>query len=138
MRLNILKGLFILKTFTKKQMSTIKINGRTFSGHNLSIANGTITIDGMRQDGDTLSGVVRVEITGNVANVECDAPLVINGNVTGDVDADGPVTCGDVHGDVGGDGPITCGNVGGDVEADGPVTCGNVGGDVIAEIVTKS
>lgn len=120
-------------------MSTVTINGQTFTSHggSISIINGEVTIDGVKQTGDKLKGVVKVEITGDPLNVTIDAPVTIRGNVNGDVKADGPVTCGDVGGDVEADGPVTCGNVQGNVEADGPCTCGDVGGNVEADMVVR-
>ena len=119
-------------------MSTITINGKTYSGKSVNIINGEVIIDGVKQTGDKLQGVVKVEITGDPASVDCDAPVTVKGNVKGNVIADGPVTCGDVSGDVDAAGPVTCGNVSGDVNADGPCTCVNVGGDVNADMVIKS
>lgn len=136
MDLNILKGLFTQKTFTKR-MSTITINGKTYVGQNISVVNGKVLIDGKSQD-DTLSGVVRIEVTGDLASLQCDAPVVVTGNVKGNINCDGPCTCGDVEGDVDADGPVTCGDVKGNVEADGPCTCGKVGGNVKASIVCQS
>jgi hypothetical protein len=99
-------------------MSTISINGKTYTGKNVSIINGEVIIDGVKQNGDKLQGVVRVEITGDPASIDCDAPVTVKGNVKGNVIADGPVTCGNVTGDVTADGPCTCGNVGGDDDGD--------------------
>lgn len=121
-----------------KSMNVFRINGKTYTGNNIVFLNGKVTIDGVRQDDQSLSGVVRVEVTGNLASLKCDAPVVVNGNVHGDLEVDGPVTCGDVGKDVKADGPVTCGNVNGNVEADGPVTCGNVRGNVVADIVSRN
>lgn len=119
-------------------MSTIMINGKSYTGKNVSIINGKVTIDGVKQDGDALMGIVKVEITGDPASIDTDAPVVVNGNVRGNVIADGPVTCGNVNGDVDADGPCTCHDVKGNVTADGPVTCGPVGGNVVANMVMHS
>ncbi len=116
-------------------MSSSTINGQTFSGQSVSFINGTVIIDGVKQTMDKLQGVVRVEIKGDPANVTCDAPLVVTGDVKGNIVADGPVTCNDVGGNVDADGPVTAGNVAGDVRADGPVNCGKVGGKVVADMV---
>ena len=119
-------------------MSSININGKTYQGKSVSIINGRVKIDGREQEGDTLIGVVKVEIIGDPASIDCDSPVIVHGNVKGNVVADGPVTCGNVEGDVDADGPCTCGDVKGNVTADGPCTCGNVGGDVEADMVIKS
>jgi len=124
---------------TIKSMSSITINGKTYTGKNsISIINGEVIIDGMPQSGERLTGVVRVEITGDPLSVTTDSPVVVKGDVKGDVKADGPVTCGEVGGNVEADGPVTCGSVRGYVEANGPCTCGNVGGNVTADMVMKS
>ena len=122
---------------TTKSVSTITINGQTYTGRSVSIINGEVTIDGVKQSGDKLQGVVKIEVNNGLAGLTTDAPVVVNGDVHGDVHADGPVTCGDVAGNVEADGPVTCGNVTGDVTADGPCTCGNVGGDVEADMVVR-
>jgi|FAXJ01.1.fsa_nt_gi hypothetical protein len=80
-------------------MSTVTINGKTYSGRSVSILNGVVVIDGIKQDGDKLSGIVRIEVKGNLDSLKADAPVVVNGNV-GSVEANGPVTCGNVTGDV--------------------------------------
>jgi hypothetical protein len=95
-------------------MSTITINGRKFEGSNVSIIDGVVIIDGLK-DGDRFSGVVRVEVTGNLVSLKADAPVVVKGNV-GSVEADGPVSCGNVTGNVETDGPVTCGHVSGNVK----------------------
>jgi hypothetical protein len=78
----------------------IKINGKVYSGNVVSIINGKVTIDGVPQTGEALSGVVRVEVTGDLKSLRTDANAVVTGNVLGDVDAGGSVNCGDVEGDI--------------------------------------
>lgn len=78
-------------------MATINIGGRVFSGRSVSIRNGVVTIDGVRQDG-TLSGQVEIKITEGVLER---------------LEADGSVTCGEVRGDVMAGGSVRCGDVGG-------------------------
>jgi len=92
------------------------IDGREIRGGSISIINGVVTIDGVRQT-DTVSGVVEIRVVeGVLGKVECDAPL----------------TCGDVHGDVRCNGPMTCGDIGGNATAHGPMTCGDIGGNATA------
>jgi hypothetical protein len=71
-----------------------------------------------------LSGNVKVEFTGDLANLDC-TTATINGNVRGDVDGT-TITCGDVGGDVDGT-TIKCGNVSGDVDGTN-ITCGDIKG----------
>ena len=93
----------------------IKIDGRTFHGRSVSIINGVVTIDGKVVEG-TLTGVVRIEVDGDLAALTTDAD----------------VSCGAVHGSVKAGMSVTCGDVRGNVDAGMSVTCGAVGGDVDA------
>ena len=77
-------------------MNTFTIGNKTYQGKSISIINGVVTIDGVKQEGEKLTGIVKIEITGVTANVTVDAPLVINGDVLGNVDCEGAVTCGAV------------------------------------------
>jgi hypothetical protein len=97
-------------------LATINIGGRSFVGHSVSIINGVVTIDGVRQDG-TLSGVVEIQVTEGVL---------------GELRTDAAVTCGEVRGSVRAGGSISCADVGGSVNAGGSVQCGAVGGSVNA------
>ena len=54
----------------------------------------------------------------------------IQGNIGGNLTADGDVSCGMVGGSVNSDGDVNCGNVGGNLKADGDVTCNIVAGSV--------
>lgn len=97
-------------------MGRIFIDGREFVGNSITIRNGVVTVDGVRQEG-TLSGVVELRIVeGTVGHLECD----------------GSVTAGNIHGDVKAGGSVTCDDVGGNVIAGGSVTCDNIGGSVMA------
>lgn len=105
-------------------MACIIINGNRIdvSGNadNISIVNGTITVGDVVVSSD-LKGIVRVEWSGPLASLKCDAPVNVSGNVAGDVKAEGPVNCGAVTGSVKAEGPVNCGSVGGSVKASGPV-----------------
>lgn len=72
--------------------------------------------------------VCTVRYAGEARDVHCALGLTCEGDIRGDVQAGGGVTCEDVGGDVHGGG-VTCGDVGGNVHGGG-VTCGDVGGDV--------
>lgn len=116
-------------------MVTIKINGKTFNskeGGSISIVNGQVTIDGVIQTGDKLSGVVKVEISGGLSNLKTDADVVVNGDVLGNVDAGGSVQCGAVGKSVDAGGSVQAGAVNGDVDAGGSVHCGQVSGSIDA------
>jgi hypothetical protein len=100
--------------------SVIVINGQRFEiegdCNNVSISNGEIRIGGnVIQSG--LSGIVKVEWSGPLANLSADAGVTINGNVKGSVKAGTSVNCGDVGGDVKAGTGVNCGKVGGSVQA---------------------
>lgn len=80
----------------------IRINGVTFDGDNVSIINGVVFIDGIKQDYkiDGISKSSPVTVHGNVNQIEC-VNCTINGDVLGDIEATN----------------VTCGNVGGDIDA---------------------
>lgn len=129
-----MKKLKQLFQFLIKIKTMVSINGTSYSGNSVSIINGKVYIDGVLQNGDgaPLSGVVKVEVEGNLTSLKTDASVVVKGNVTGDVDAGGSVQCGNVGGSVDSGGSTQCDDVNGDVDAGGSVTCGNVKGDVDA------
>lgn len=99
--------------------STITINGQSFSGSSVNICNGTVIIDGKKQEGVILGHIVNIEIKGDCKSVDTTSGNVnVTGNMMGDIDC----TSGDVR--------IT-GNVTGSVQTvSGDVKCGTVGGSV--------
>ena len=102
-------------------MGRIVIDGQVFEGNSVSIINGVVTIDGVRQDG-TVSGVVEVRIVeGTIGNLTCSSSVTC-GDVTGSVDAGGSVHCKNVGGDVDAGGSVTCGRVSGSVDAGGSIS----------------
>ena len=102
-------------------MSTIKIDGRTFTGRSVSIINNRVTIDGVEQDG-TLSGVVEIRVLdGSISELRCDASVTC-GAVTGGVTAGGSISCASVGGNVNAGGSVSCGSVRGSVRAGGSVS----------------
>jgi len=117
------------------QMGTFEINGRTYSGNNITMVDGRVIVDGedVTEDyGSPLPKVVEIKIIGgDIENLVTDASVTCQ-NVTGYVEAGGSVRCGDVGDNVDAGGSVTCGNVQGNVDAGGSVTCGRVGGSVDA------
>jgi len=99
-------------------MTTIRINGKTFSskGKSVAVIGNRIYIDGIEikdQDFEEAKNI-SISVTGNVGEIEGDCDITINGNVTGDVKTgQGNIRIsGDVDGDVKtGQGNITCGDV---------------------------
>lgn len=101
----------------------IVINGRGFSGNNISIINGRVTIDGKSQE-EAVNGVVEVRITeGTPVSVTSDAAIHCN-DVAGNVRAGMEVNCGEVGGSVNAGMSINCGDVSGSVNAGMGVSMG--------------
>lgn len=117
-----------------KNKNKITINGKSYdvSGNNISVKNDSIYVDGILVESG-LSGDVKVEFTGDLANLDC-TTATINGNVTGDVDGT-TISCGNISGSVDGT-TINCGNIGGDVDGT-TINCGDIKGNVDAVSVRK-
>ena len=96
-------------------MATININGKVYSGNNVRIIDGCVTIDGVSQ-GDA-NGIVEIRITEGVIN---------------SLTTDGSVNCGEVHGNIKAGGSVNCDDVGGSINCGGSVNCDAIGGSVIA------
>lgn len=94
-------------------MGTISINGKTFTGNNISVVDDKIFVDGKQVEGG-LSGVVKIDVSGDLMNLNC-TTATIHGNVHGDVDAT-TLNCGDVGGDVDAT-TVNCKNINGNVDA---------------------
>jgi hypothetical protein len=105
-------------------MSTIIIDGKSFSGNNITIRKGVVIIDDEPMDGK-VHGVVEIRITeGILGKLECDAS-VICGEVRGNVSAGGSVTCTNVIGSVSAGGSVRAtGRAGGTINAGGSVRVG--------------
>jgi hypothetical protein len=98
-------------------MSTITINGKTFSGNYIVVTNGKVFVNG--EDVTPDSKEINISVEGNIDELKVDAckKVSVNGNVgkvkttSGDVDITGDVNGGiqTVSGDV------DCGNVAGSI-----------------------
>jgi hypothetical protein len=103
----------------KNSNATVNINGQSYSGHNVSINNGKVVIDGVVQE-QSLIGPISVVVHGNVDKVETSSGDVTVLDVVGSVETmSGDVSC---TGDIGGyvatmSGDVTAaGHIGGNVE----------------------
>jgi len=98
------------------------INGKVYPDGNICITDNAIFIDGVLQDSEKLSGIVKIEVTGNLKNLVVKQGSVnVKGNIYGNVDAGGSINCGNIDGDVDAGGSINCGTISGDVDAGGSV-----------------
>lgn len=100
----------------EKIMATITIGNKQYSGNNVSIVNGRITIDG-DEKADTVTGVTEIRIIEGV----------LESLIT-----DASVSCGDVKGNITAWGSVNCDNVWGSINCEGSVTCDNVKGNINA------
>ena len=88
------------------------IDGREFVGSCVSISDGNVVVDGVVQDG-TLSGVVNIEVHGDVERLENNNGKVVANNVGSITTQSGDVECGDVSGAVKTmSGDVNCSSVG--------------------------
>lgn len=90
-----------------------------------------VFVDGQRVDVDGFAEAKTVVINGDVGSLTTTQTVNVNGNVTGDVKADGSITIVEkVEGNVTCGGSCNCGEVGRDVNCGGSCHCGDVHGDV--------
>jgi len=102
----------------------VQINGKTYSGNNVVMNNGTIIIDGVQVDGD-FSGSAPIQMSGDIESLSTDGSATVNGNVDGNVNAGGSVKCGNVSGSANAGGSVKCGDIKGSAMAGGSVKCSN-------------
>jgi hypothetical protein len=108
----------------KKSKNNIFVNGKAYSvnGNNISIINNKVYVDGKEINTDEkLSGEITIRFEGDLANLQCDCPVIINGNVKGDVDSKGSINCENVYGNLKSYGSVNCRDVHGDLTAYGSV-----------------
>ena len=98
-------------------MSTIIINGNTYSGNSIVVTNGKVIINGKDVTPD--SKEITISVDGNIDELKVDAcnKVSVNGNVSNIKTQSGDV---DISGDVSGgiqtmSGDIDCFNVGGSI-----------------------
>lgn len=101
-------------------MAKISIDGRTFTGNNISIIDGVVTVDSVQQNG-TLTGQVQLKIEGTLDSLTTDASVNMKGQINGNVEAGGSVKCDDIGGNVNAGGSVKCDNVSGSIQAGGSV-----------------
>ena len=78
--------------------SRVVIDGRVFSGNNVSISNGKVVIDGVAQDGD-LTGPINVEVHGDIQSLDNGQGDVKAYNIGSVKIGQGDIECGDIKGD---------------------------------------
>ncbi len=98
-------------------MSTITINGNTYSGNNIVVTNGKVLINGKDVAPD--SKEINISVEGNIDELKVDAcnKVSVNGNISNIKTQSGDV---DITGDVSGNiqtmsGDVDCGHVQGSI-----------------------
>lgn len=97
--------------------TTININGKTYHGKNISVINNNVFIDGKPADDNPFQGIVEIKVEGDLAQLDSDVAVVVNGDVHGNVDAGNSATCRNVGGNVHAGNSVICGAVNGSVRA---------------------
>jgi DUF4097 and DUF4098 domain-containing protein YvlB len=124
----------IFKACNVGSSSTVRINGRTYRGRNVSVINGEVYIDGKKaEDGDlTQEQVINVHIEGDVGSVETgQGDVTVTGAITGDArTSQGSIKCG---GDIGGDAKTSQGSIDcrGDIRGSAKTRMGSIDAQTI-------
>ena len=108
-------------------ITKITINGKTFEvpdGADVSVVGNQVLVAG--KEVAAAPADLKLEIVGIISNLQTNRSVHVSGNVGGNVDAGGSVTCGNVGGKVDAGGSVNCGDVGGYVDAGGSVNCQNI------------
>lgn len=112
---------------------TIRINGKTYVGNNISMVGNKVYIDGKLQGNGDFSEEkeIKIEVLCDIDRIESEESVNVYGNVHGNVFAKGSVNCDNVTGNVEAKGSVNCDNVGGNVKANGSVNCDVIKGRVL-------
>lgn len=105
-------------TIISNSGNTCTINGITYTGSNISITNGKVTIDGIIQTGDELQGVINVVVNGNIESLENVCGDIVAHDIGSVTTQNGDIECDDVSGSITSiNGDINCGSVGGSISS---------------------
>lgn len=92
---------------------SVDIDGRTFTGRNISINGDRVVVDGVEQDGQ-LVGNISITVNGDVESIASGSGDIKAQSVGKVSTGSGDVECGDVSGSVTtGSGDIKCGRISG-------------------------
>lgn len=82
-------------------MSTITINGKSYSGNNIVVKNNKVIIDGVEATPDE-SKVISINVQGDVNALSVDSAqtVIVNGNTGSLKTVSGDVRCADISGNV--------------------------------------
>lgn len=114
----------------------ITVNGRTYSGNNITINNNQVIIDGVVQ-GDLDDKKIEVTILCNVDRITSDESIHIKGNVNGNVESGTSVNCDKIIGSVTAGTSVNCDDIHGDAKAGSSINCENIKGDATAKKINR-
>ena len=110
-------------------MSTIKINGKVYSGNNITIQNGKVIIDGKTTESN--EKIINIIVEGNIETLKVDFCETIKANdVKTLITTSGDVTCNNVNSVETTSGDIECNDVNGNVTStSGDINCKSIKGN---------
>ena len=100
------------------------VNDKTYyvQGNNITMINDKIYVDGKKiTSGESQSITIIVE--GNVNHVQCNGTVEVHGDVNGNIDCGGSVSCGNITGNIDCGGSVICKEVKGDIDAGDSIVC---------------
>jgi hypothetical protein len=123
-----------VKIFGKNGQTVI--NGKRYTGNNISIIDGQVIVDGVVQ-GEVGERKIEIQVLCNVDQIFSEESITINGNVTGDIEAKMSVNCDNVTGNVSAGMSVNCDDVGGNVSAGMTVNCDDIRGNATANKINR-
>lgn len=108
------------------------INGKTYPDGNISVINDVIYINGKKvDDNDSIFTEKKIIITCETCGaISSQHSVDVKGNITGNVNARGSISCDRIDGSVDCGGSVNCDDIGGNVNAGGSVNCDDIKGSV--------
>lgn len=117
--------------------SQVSINGRIYTGNNISINGNNVIIDGNVQSEELNNKKIEIAILCNVDKITCEESIIVKGNITGNVEAGTSVSCGNIKGDVSAGSSVNCDDINGNVMAGSSINCDDISGNATARIINR-
>lgn len=115
--------------------SQVIINGKKYSGNNISINNGTVCVDGVFED-DLSESKITVIIQDKVDSISSDESITIKGNATASqISAGSSINCDNIYGNIKAGTSVNCDDIEGNVEAGTSINCDKIAGDARAKTI---